>query len=181
MLLSVAVLGLAVTPAMADPLRGDFRSKAADYGRGETREFGAAKPETHRVERDSPRPSAERMIHQEPAIPIRAEIALKMQHGDNREGNAAQHKVDVQSSGQRSERMIHEPPALPIKTQIMLKMNGGGDSREGSNTSSQKGMSKDHKNESPFSRKPLSFDEKVALCQQTGVCLPLKMNMDDEK
>jgi hypothetical protein len=173
-------------PGGADPLRGDFRTKAADYGRGETREFGSARPEVHRVERESPRPSAERMIHQEPALPIRAEIALKMQHGDNREGNAAQHKVDIQAGAQKSERMIHQPPALPIKTEVALKMHGGGDSREGGNTSSQKGMQKnektDHnKKEGAFTRQPLSFDEKVALCQQTGVCLPLNLNKDDER
>jgi hypothetical protein len=108
--------------------------------------------------------------------PIKADVAIKLQNGDNREGSSKTAAAQSSVAAQKNDRMgreMHAPP-VPMKTQIMLRMQNG-DSRESSGGKSAAAKPADKE----ASAKPLSRTQRDALCKQTGVCLPMPAGSDD--
>lgn len=192
MLLAVPALALLAAPAMARPgdlppgaLKADVNVRMSSFtdGRGDRGDAPAHALTGGRDAYDRSQPSHERAHdaygrESHFQAPIKAEVAIKMQKGDNREGSsktaAAASTPAAQSA--TNDRMGREQKAPPVqlKTQIVLRMQNG-DSRESSAAKSAAARPADKE----ASAKPLSRTQRDALCKQTGVCLPMPAGSDD--
>jgi hypothetical protein len=180
MLLSVALLGAMAAPAMADDwgLRGDLRSRYGDFGRADTREIGQ-REQMQRWDNRPERTGSERYVREvNLPIPFRSEISLKANPGDGREaqrqvGSVMRNEVSTPAVGRS------ELPALPIRAEVLMK-----DKASHGETRPKGGIESNASNgaqQGAFARDPLSYQQKLALCEQTGICLPLKLNANDER
>jgi len=123
-----------------------------------------------------------------PPVSLKADIALRMQNGDSREGSTAMSKqatVSERGAPDNSYGREHRPPPVALKQEIQQKMQHG-DNREGGNASRSPAARPsdsaarhgDGKQDKGLAR-PLSGEEKLAICKHTGVCLPILMATDN--
>jgi hypothetical protein len=191
MLLAVPALALLATPAMARPadlppgsFKADYsvRMSAATDGRGDRGDAPAhaltngkdAYDLAHNPSHERTYDALGRESHFQ--APIKAEAAMKMQKGDNREGSSKAAAAKSSAATSKNDRMGREQHAPPVqlKTQVVLRMQNG-DSRESSGAKSgAAARPADH-----ASSKPLSRTQRDALCHQSGVCLPVLAGSDD--
>jgi len=194
MLLAVSGLALLAAPAMARP--GDvptgtfkpdvsMRMSASTDGRGDRGDV-AAHPLTqgrdaydlaHNPTHERTYDAQGRQSHFQ--APIKAEVAIKMQKGDNRESSSKSAAAASSAATEKNDRMGREQSAPPVqlKTQIVLRMQNG-DSRESSGAKGAAARPAD-RSTAAASPKPLSRTQRDALCKQTGVCLPMPAGSDD--
>ncbi len=147
--------------------------------------------------RTDSKPAPDRSYGQErhgAPIPLKADIQMKMQHGDNREGGSALSKSaqSMNTSNANDSLYGRKAPAapIPLKSQIALRMQNG-DNRDGGSSKgaaerpadqSGKGAHKawQTKNDREHGMKqPLSRDQKDAVCKHTGICLPTLTGSDN--
>ncbi len=184
MLLSFAVLALTASPAMAGdpPFKSEYRMRMNQDGRADLRDAISNRRDAYDRNASTHKETGSERIHREvtPPVPLKADIALRLQHGDNREGNSKNAAARPQVS--ENQGQIKHMPPVPFKADIALRMQHG-DNREGdSKTSTGSAQKKDTASKGAFYH-VLSMDQKEALCRQTGVCLPQKFNTGeaDEK
>lgn len=138
------------------------------------------------------KPNADRnygqMTHGAP-VQLKAEIALRMQKGDNREASSgAAKRVDTAAQSNRVDNSFGraKPQApIPLKMEITMKMHKG-DNREGGDSkkapaSRQADRSGSNHDAKDGLKTPLSREDKMALCKQTGVCIPMLQSSDDSE
>jgi hypothetical protein len=173
------------------PPPGTFRPeitlRGASDGRADLHSDRASASDRYAQPAAKPLPDRDygQMKHGSP-VPMKTEIALRKQGGDNREGAASQGKQAVAEQRNAPDNRFgraHKPPPVSLKTEITLRMQHG-DNREGGASKSAvakpAGSSDAQKRgERTGLAKPLSYDQKVTLCRQTGVCLPLLLSTDN--
>ena len=188
MLLSFAVLALTASPAMAElPFKGEYKVRISSDGRAEQREeINKSRDAYDRAPSRAGSTGSERIAREiTPPVPLKADIALRMQHGDNRDGADKQHSgVSRQAQSNQPETYKErQKPAIPFKMDIAIKMQHG-DNREGDSKTTSSGLAAKSNTASKGAfYHVLSMEQKEALCRQTGVCLPQKFNTGeaDEK
>ncbi|HZS40578.1 MAG TPA: hypothetical protein VFF06_27285 [Polyangia bacterium] len=123
-------------------------------------------------------------------VQLKAEVALRMQKGDNREGSsAASKRADVSQQSSRTDNKLGRkdaPAPIPLKSQITMRMHNG-DNREGGvehKIGAANNAARDRSGAATAEKKdglktPMSREDKLALCKQTGVCIPMLQSSDD--
>jgi hypothetical protein len=115
-------------------------------------------------------------------VQLKADIQLKMQHGDNREGGSALSKTaeaQQQRAANKNPYAMPHAAAIPLKTEITMKMHKGDDREDGgAKPAAQKAADRGSAVQDKL-RKPMSREEKLSLCKHTGVCIPLIQGSDD--
>jgi hypothetical protein len=194
MLLAIPALALLSAPVLAKPptdlppgsFRPDFSVRMSTFsdGRGDRGDAPAHALTGGRDTYDrAQNPSHERTwdaLGRESHVqaPIKADVALKMQHGDNRDGGASQAAAARSSTSQQKDdrmgRQAQQPP-VQLKPQVQLRLQNG-DSRE---SSAAKAAPAARTTDAQQQAKPLSRAQKELLCKQTGVCMPAAAGSDD--
>jgi len=181
MLLSVAVVGLMVTPAMADLPAGVFKAnvhlRASMDGRGQFREEVSHRVDAYeRLSTRNEKTTGSERMHRDvtPNLPFKTEIALRARGGDDREGAKPSPAARNQTAARPAPDKL---PPLPFKTEIMMKMQKG-DSREGAARAATGTAAKKDNMSSTYAGKYLTPEQKAALCAQTGVCLQVRVGAD---
>lgn len=128
----------------------------------------------------------------QPPLPLKSEVAQKVQQGDHREVTARPQALDAKAQP-------HKPapnpgdlmgraaarPALPLKTDVAIQAQHGGDSREASSSSAAPNAKSDdarrakNPQQAPPPRLNLTAHDRDMLCQTSGVCLPQSRATDD--
>jgi hypothetical protein len=184
MLLSFAVLALTASPAIAElPFKGEYKVRLSSDGRAEQREDISSRRDAYdRAPSRAGSTGSERIARDiTPPVPLKADIALRMQHGDNRDGADKQHSgVSRQAQNNQPETYKErQKPPIPLKMDIAIKLQHG-DNREGADKNTSSGLAqKTNTTSKGVFYHVLSMDQKEALCRQTGVCLPQKFNTGD--
>lgn len=166
-------------------IRSEFSLRGASDGRADLHQDRAGHADRYATTVSKPLPDRDygQMKHGAP-VPLKSQIALRMQNGDSREGSAAKQKVAEAASRATPDNSFgRAKPAAPVpmKMEIAIRMQHGDNREGGSNKqiAQRPGDASSRSAEHKGLAKPLSFDQKVALCRQTGVCLPLLMSTDN--
>jgi hypothetical protein len=164
-------------------LRPEVQMKLAADGRADLQVDHSSRPAPYAQNAAKPAPdrSYGQMSHGAP-VQLKAEIALKMQR-DDREGSgaAAAKRPDVGQTAHvdNSFGRAKPAPAIPLKMDIQMKMQKG-DNRESSDSRSALSKPADRDSQKAGGlKKPMSRESKLALCKQTGVCIPMLSASDD--
>jgi hypothetical protein len=200
----VGSLGLAGS-AMARPwdrdnaapphtIRSEVSVRMAADGRADLQVDHSARQDPY--DRTVSKPQADRNYGQErhaAPIPLKADIAIRMQHGDNRDGGSAMAKqatAQQQSGAVDNSYGRAKPQApVPLKADITIRMQHG-DDREGGDSRGAAARPSD-RNERTSKlwhtredrehgmKTPLSREQKDVVCKHTGICLPTLVGSDD--
>ncbi len=184
---SFGVAGSAFAKPWDSPPPGTFKPeismKMANDGRADRGVDRASHSDPYNV--TVSKPSADRDYGQQrhaPPVQLKAEVTLKMQHGDNREGGSALAKTGEASQQRAAAKNPYAMPhqvAIPLKTEITMKMHKGDNREDGGSVSARKAAADRGSAVQDKLRKPMSRDEKLSLCKHTGVCIPMLQGSDD--
>ncbi len=187
MLLAVPVMALLGAPAMAKPdlppgtFKADVRMHMQVDGRVEGQVDHAARPsaDSYSASQKSETTTFDKMGRESHFVaPLKSQVALKIQNGDNREGSsAARAAAATPAAGTQKDNLRASHFVPPLKTQIALRIQAG-DSRDTSNGKSASSRPADRSDKSAHAA-PLSKGQKEALCRQTGVCIPYLQGSDN--
>lgn len=180
----------------ASPPPGAFRSeiqlRGSVDGRADLHADRASRPDPYSMETAKPAPDRDvGQAKAPPPVQFKAEITMRMQHGDNREGGsasqvsstAAQRPTVDNSFGRQA-----KPAPIPLKSEVALRLQGEGNRDDGSASKRDAADKRDRNSKEQHltvkhvgsnANAPLSPDEKTALCKHTGVCVPVYLESDD--
>jgi len=190
-----AVFGLCGT-AIAKPdwekldhlqgIRGEVRMKMQSDGRAGAQERGAQYNQEPRAQQKA-RPCDYNPGPSFSQIPLRTQIALKVQNEARPDGDDSQKSTQAQNAQNNKVKKDDRPgpsmAQLPLKTAIALKMQNGGEGKAddaGKKDPQQQAKKGSHISPTVNGQvRPLSQTEKGSLCKHTGVCLSDLMASDD--
>jgi hypothetical protein len=166
--------------------RSETQMRMPTDGRGDT-------VSRERSSRPDPWEHAARPVERAPSsaqvqLPLKSEVAQKIQQGDHREVTGKPQALDARAQPQQptTDRMgrTAAAPALPLKTEVLIQAQHGGDSREASSSSAAPNAKADDKRaknpqHAPPPRLDMTAHDREMLCRQSGVCLPQGHATDD--
>ena len=187
MLLAVPVMALLGAPAMAKPdlppgtFKAEVRMHMAADGRAERQIDHAARPSadayaTTRTDRTTTFDKMGRESHF--AAPLKTQIALKIQNGDNREGNSAA-PFGRRAPGRCAAEGQPPPVALRAAAQDPDRPEDPERRQPRHRQQQERVVEAGRSLRQSAHNPPLSKGQKEALCRQTGVCIPFLEGSDN--
>ncbi len=184
---SIGLAGSAFAKPWDSPPPGTFKPevqmKMANDGRADRGADRASHSDPYAITAAKPAPDRDygQARHAAP-VQLKAEVTIKMQHGDNREGGSTMSKSAEQAQQRAANKNPYAMPhavAIPLKSEITMKMHKGDDREDGgSHAAASKAADRGSAVQDKL-RKPMSREEKLSLCKHTGVCIPMIQGSDD--
>jgi hypothetical protein len=178
MLLAVPALALLSAPVLAKPevpFKPEVQMHVSSDGRADLHVDHSSRVDPYAVSVEKPAADSRYGRESHFQAPIKADVAIKMQNGDNREGSSAKTAAAAHPAEQNA-AAANSKFVPPLKTSVALRLQNG-DSRDSNGASTKATGAKGGADRAE--RKGISKHQKELLCQQTGVCLPSPEGSDD--